>query len=68
MASDREMGELSPGLRERVADEMVRFTEALDAAIANSTPETLERLRDAADQVMRATARVLLELERVSAT
>jgi hypothetical protein len=44
---------------------MAVFTEALDAAMANPTPDALDKLRDAADQLMRATGRVLIELEQM---
>lgn len=50
-------GILSASLRDRVANEMALFTHALDAATANSSPDVLNRLRDAADQLMRATGR-----------
>jgi hypothetical protein len=63
--SNHKMGGLSPNLRDRVAEEMAVFTEALDAAMANPTSDALDKLRDAADQLMRATGRVLIELERM---
>ena len=44
---------------------METFTEALEAATANPTPEALDKLREAADHLMRATGRVLIEVERL---
>jgi hypothetical protein len=44
---------------------MARFSEALDATLANPTPQLLERLRSAADELMRSTGRVLIEIERL---
>lgn len=56
---------LDPSLRDRLADQIERFTDALDAAIANPTSQTLDDLRRAADRLMRATARVLIEAQRL---
>jgi hypothetical protein len=57
---------LSKPLRNRVADEMEQFTRALDAAAANPTHQALDVLREAADQLMRAVGRVLIEIGRPS--
>ena len=53
-------------LRERVIESLDRFVITLDAALADPAPETLDELRDDADRVMRAIARVRLEIERLA--
>ena len=63
--SNHKKGGLTPNLRDRVVEGMAVFAEALDAATANPTSDALDKLRDAADQLMRATGRVLIELERM---
>jgi hypothetical protein len=55
---------LDPPLRERIVGRIEPFVDALDAAIVNPEPETIEDLREAADELMRAIARVVLELGR----
>lgn len=65
MADDRTNGGISPGVHDRVVEEMETFTEALEAAAANPTPEALDKLRQAADRLMRATGRVLIDVERL---
>jgi hypothetical protein len=57
---------LDPSLRERVVGRIEPFVDALDAAVANPKPETIEDLQEAADELMRAIARVMLELGRSS--
>jgi len=42
------------------------FVDALDEAVVNPKPETIEDLQKAADKLMRAIARVMLELGRSS--
>jgi hypothetical protein len=57
---------LDPSLRERVVGRIERFVDALDAAVVNPEPETIEDLQEAAVELMRAIARVMLELARSS--
>jgi alpha-D-ribose 1-methylphosphonate 5-triphosphate synthase subunit PhnH len=57
---------LDPVVRDHVADSIAEFVRHLDAASARPIPENLERLGDAADNLMRATASVLIELRRAS--
>jgi hypothetical protein len=40
------------------------FLVAFDGIVAAQTPEAFDRLREAADHLLRATARVRIELER----
>lgn len=63
-SSDQERRGLDPALRERVAEHIGTVTDALDAAIANPTETTLDELHAAADKLMRALGRVLIEVER----
>jgi hypothetical protein len=56
---------LRPAVHDRVKRRMTDFAEALDSAMTNPTPEALDRLRDAADQLMRATGRVIIEIEQL---
>jgi DNA-binding FrmR family transcriptional regulator len=51
-------------LRDRVMEQIAIVQDALDAAVANPTDDHLDELREVADQLMRALARVLLEIER----
>lgn len=55
---------IDPSLRERVIEQMGDLTDALDAATENPTGEALDDLREAADQLMRALGRVLIETAR----
>jgi hypothetical protein len=57
---------LDPSLRKRVADRIQPFVDALDEAMVNPEPETIKDLQEAADELMRAIARVMLELGRSS--
>ncbi len=57
---------MDPSLRERVAERVEHFVDALDEAAVNPEPETIEDLQEAADELMRAIARVMLELGRSS--
>ena len=57
---------LDPSLRERVVGRIEPFVDALDEAVANPEPATIDNLREAADELMRAVARVMLELGRSS--
>ena len=61
-----ETAAFDPSLRERVVGRIGRFVDALDEAVANPKPETIDDLREAADELMRAIARVRLELGRSS--
>jgi hypothetical protein len=64
--SDDQRTALDPALRERVVGRIEPFVDALDAAVVNQEPETIENLREAADELMRAIARVMLEVGRPS--
>jgi pyruvate kinase len=52
---------MNESLRNRVADAIERFIEALSAAENEETLENLENVADAADYLMRAVGRVLIE-------
>jgi hypothetical protein len=56
---------LDPTLRERLATSMDAVLARLDAALAEPTPETLDLLHEVTDHLMRASARVLIEIERI---
>ena len=64
--SDAQRAILDPSLRDRVARRIEPFVDALDAAVATPEPETIKDLQLAADELMRAIARVMLELGRSS--
>jgi hypothetical protein len=64
--SSDEGGALDSSFRERVVGRIGRFVDALDEAVVNPEPETIEDLQEAADELMRAIARVMLELGRPS--
>jgi hypothetical protein len=51
-------------LRDRVIEQIAIVQDALDAAVANPTDAALNELFEATDKLMRALARVLLEIER----
>jgi hypothetical protein len=55
---------LDPAIRDRIMREIKPFTDSLNEAVSNPTPEGLDELRAAADELMRAIARALLELAR----
>jgi hypothetical protein len=55
---------LDESLRDRVAEEVERFNEAFAAVENDDTPENLENLAHAADRLMRAVGRVLIEANR----
>jgi hypothetical protein len=57
------LGVLSESLRNRIGDEVERFDEAVSAAEKDETPANLENLVDAADRLMRAIGRVLIEVK-----
>jgi hypothetical protein len=54
-------------LRERVDNDITAFLAAFDAALAEDTPESRARLRDATDRLLRAGARTRIQLERLEA-
>lgn len=62
--SQSQPGKIDPALRDRVVANMKPLIDALDEALQNPTPEALDRVREAADRLMRATARVLIEIGR----
>jgi hypothetical protein len=64
--SSVERAALDPALRERVVGHIAPFVDALDEAVVNPESGTIEDLQKAADELMRAIARVLLELGRSS--
>lgn len=51
-------------LCDRVNRAMADLKHSLDAAVAQPTAENLDELREATDRLMRAGARVLIEIER----
>ena len=51
-------------LREGMTLEISGFLVAFDAVVAEATPEAFNQLREAADRLLRATARIRIELER----
>jgi hypothetical protein len=55
---------IDPAIRERVMELVPRFLDALDAATNDSSPRAVDELRQAADDVMRATASVMIEVGR----
>ena len=56
---------LDPALSKRIEGEFQSLMVALDAALAEASPTTLEQVRKATDQLMRAAARIRLEVERL---
>ncbi len=68
MARNHGTSGLDPSVSDRVSGEIERFTEALEGAMASPTPEALNKLEEAADHLMRATGRVLIELGRLRGT
>lgn len=68
MARNHGPSGLDPSVSNRVGEEIARFTEALDAAMVSPTAEALNKLEEAADHLMRATGRVLIELGRLRGT
>jgi hypothetical protein len=53
---------LDPAVRERVIAQIDAFEEALDDAATDPSAYAWDRLREAADELMRAVAAVILEL------
>ena len=60
------MAALDPAVRERITGDIAAFLYALDAIVRAPGPENMDQLREAADRLMRAAARVRIELERAS--
>jgi hypothetical protein len=56
---------IDPAILERVKRCIGPLEDALDEAAKNPSPQALESLRQAADQVMRALAGILIELGQV---
>jgi hypothetical protein len=65
MAHNHGTGGLDRSVTDRVTEEIDTFTKALEAATTNPTPKALDHLEEAADHLMRATGRVLIELGRL---
>ncbi|MBV9523743.1 MAG: hypothetical protein JO010_13165 [Alphaproteobacteria bacterium] len=57
-------GILDPAIRERVTGEIAAFIYALDRATMTATSAAVDELRSASDNLMRAAAKVRIELER----
>jgi hypothetical protein len=55
---------IDPDLRERVLEQIDAFEEALDKVDNGPSADAQNRLREAADELMRAVAAVILELGR----
>jgi hypothetical protein len=51
-------------LRDRVTESFDQFLKTLDAALTDPMPERLDALRHDSDGIMRAVARVRLEIEQ----
>ncbi len=64
MGDDNDPHGVDPALRDRVMEQIPIVTDAIEAAIANPTDDNLDELREATEKLMRALARVLIEVER----
>ena len=53
---------LDPAIRNRISEAFDNLTDALDQSAVNHFPMSTEYLQDAADEAMRAVARLKLEL------
>ncbi len=62
--SNRQQHLIDSVLRDRVACAVGELRRTLDAAAAHPTTENVNELREAVDRVLRASARVLIELDR----
>jgi hypothetical protein len=58
-------GGLAADLRERVSGDIASFLVALDQAVVEGSSRSVAELQEATDRLMRSTARVRLELERL---
>lgn len=56
------------GIRDRVGSDIASFLVALEAVVAQPSPDVLNRLLTATDQLMRAAARTRIEIERMLAS
>lgn len=68
MARNHGASGLDPSVSDRVSGEVERFSEALEAVMVSPTAEALNKLEEAADHLMRATGRLLIELGRLRGT
>jgi hypothetical protein len=55
---------IDDALRERVAAEAANLDQAFNAALKNETTQSLEDLANAADRLMRAAGRILIEVRK----
>jgi hypothetical protein len=55
---------IDPVVRDRVIAQTEAFKEALDEAADDTSADAQDRLREAADELMRAVAGVMLELSK----
>jgi hypothetical protein len=55
---------IDPAIRERLKELIPRFLDALDEATNASSPRAVDELRQATDDLMRATASVMIEVGR----
>ena len=62
---ENDAGPLDFALRKRVDDAVAEFDRSLAAAAAQPSRHNLDNLRDATDRLLRAGARVLIELNRI---
>jgi hypothetical protein len=53
---------LDPAIRIRALEALETLSDALDQSAANHPPAAADNLREAADEAMRAVARIMLEL------
>ena len=53
---------LDPAIRTRALEALKTLSDALDQSAANHSPAIAENLREAADEAMRAVARLMLEI------
>ena len=53
---------LDPAIRTRALEALKTLRDALDQSAENHSPAIAENLREAADEAMRAVARVMLEI------
>jgi hypothetical protein len=55
---------IDPTLRDRLMRQVATFDSAFEKAQNDPSAESLEELRQAVDQLMRAAARILIEIDR----
>ena len=53
---------LDPAIRTRALEALKTLSDALDQSATNHSPAIAENLREAADEAMRAVARLMLEI------